>query len=371
MKGLEERINELERAAEDIERLAKAKGTDDKEDETRRLAARGALVNIARQLDVAMRHEKMGVIPTSARYLLGPSVFRHSTLGTTRGITSDFDYYQTSGADIRGGQRFMDRFSKRFIGTNSTVRKIRPVPSGSGAGNVEEGQPKPIRQYGFIETDYPFSKLAVTDTITQEIVIADSGERAVNFIIDALAEHLKDVLNQRLISYLAANGTIFNPVPFINHLNIPSGTGARWHDLLAAAQLQFEQTFADHFLDIKYGDIVLAPVPVYWGILQDRKGAGLDLYYGDISPLGNLSLDAIWKDYAGNSLILTHTEGLTIELVDEVQIYYNRVVDEGSERNLYRVTVEVYYRFVPAKQPLPAIVSANPLADLQALTPTP
>jgi len=369
MKELEERINELERAAEDIERLAKAKSTEGKEDEPHKLATRGAIISLARRLDLAMRQEKMGIIPTSARTLLGPSVFRHSTLGTTRGITSDFDYYQTSEADIRGGQRFMDRFSKRFIGTNSTARKIRPIPSGSGAGGVNEGAPKPTRQYAFTETDYLFSKMAVTDTITQEIVIADSGERAANFIIDALAEHLKDVLNQALINYIASNSTAFDSAQFSGYLNIPSGTGARWHDLLTAAQLQFERTFADHFLDIKYGNILLAPIPVYWGILQDRKGAGLDLYYGDISPLGNLSLEAIWKDYSGDRLILAHTEGLTIELVDEVQIYYNRVVDEGSERNLYRVTVEVYYRFVPAKQQLPAIVSINPLADLQALTP--
>ena len=369
MKGLEERINEIERAAEDIERLAKVKGTEDKEDEARKLAARGALVSIARQLSVAMRQEKMGVIPTSARSLLGPNVFRHSTLGTARGITSDFDYYQTAAVDIRGGWRFMDMFSKRFIGTNSTARKIRPILSGPGAGDVNEGEPKPTRQYAFTGTDYSFAKLAVTDTITHEIVIADSGERAANFNIDALTEHLKDVLNQRLMTYLASNGTAFNPAQFAGYLNIPSGTGARWHDLLAAAQLQFERTFADHFLDIKYGNILLAPIPVYWGILQDRKGAGLDLYYGNISPLDNLSLEAIWKDYSGNRLILAHTEGLTIELVDEVQIYYNRVVDEGAERNLYRVTVEVYYRFVPAKQPLPAIVSADPLTDLQALTP--
>jgi len=369
MKGLEERINELERAAEDIERLAKAKNAEGKEDETGKLAARGAMLNVARQLHFAMRQEKMGVIAASARTLLSPSAFKHSTLGTTRGITSDFDYYQTAEADIRGGQRFMDLFSKRFIGTNSTLKKISPTSSGPGAGDVAEGAPKPTRQYSFVETDYPFGKLAVTDTITQEIVIADSGERAANFIIDALTEHLKDVLNQRLINYLASNGTAFNPAQFAGYLNIPSGTGARWHDLIAAAQLQFEQTFADHFLDIKYGDIVLAPVPVYWGILQDRKGAGLDLYYGNVSPLDNLSLEAIWKDYSGSRLILTHTEGLTIELVDEVQIYYNRVVDEATDKNLYRITVEVYYRFVPTKKPLPSIVSEDPLAELQALAP--
>ncbi len=42
---------------------------------------------------------------------------------------------------------------------------------------------------------------------------------------------------------------------------------------------------------------------------------------------------------------------------------YNRIVDAADERNLYRVTVEVYYRFVPAKLPLPAIVIANPISE--------
>jgi hypothetical protein len=259
-------------------------------------------------------------------------------------------------------------FAKKFVGKNATARRIRPVPSATTAGDVNEGDPKPTRSYSFTETDYNFSKLAVTDTITEEIVIADSGEQAANFIIDALTEHLKDVLNSRLVNYLATNGTAFNPAQFAGYLNIPSGS-ARWHDLLAAMQLQFEETFADHFLDIEYGDIVLAPSPVYWGILQDRKAAGFDLYYDAVPPIDNLELDAIWRDYSGNRLIVAHTEGLTIELVDDVQIYYNRVVDEATEKNLYRVTVEVYYRFVPSKQPLPAIVSANPLADLAAIAP--
>jgi hypothetical protein len=108
-------------------------------------------------------------------------------------------------------------------------------------------------------------------------------------------------------------------------------------------------------------------VPVYWGILQDRKAAGFELYY-DKSPLADsLSLDSIWKDYTGNRLILAHTDGLTIELVDEVQIYYNKVADAAEERNLYRVTIEVYYRFVPVKEPVPAIVIDDPRAALSAI----
>ncbi|RMF99100.1 MAG: hypothetical protein D6735_15740 [Acidobacteria bacterium] len=367
MRGLEERIKELEAAAEDLERIAKAKASEKSEEVVKNLAAKNALTNVARHLNVALRQEKMGAIPMSAKSMFAASVFKHSTLGTTRGITSEFDYYQKSDSDIRGGQRFMDRFAKTFVGTNTTTRKIRPSFSGSGADDVNEGDPKPQRQYAFTQNDYAFSKLAVTDTITQEIILADAGEKAANFIVDALVEHVKDALNQKLINYLAAFGTPFNPSLFAGLLNIPSGT-ARWHDLISAAQHQFEQLFADHFLDIKFGDILLVPQNIHWGIVQDRKGNGSNLYY-DLGAIGELTLSSIWKDYSGSKMILTHTEGLVIELVDDVQLYYNRIADAADERNLYRVTVEVYYRFVPAKLPLPAIVIANPISDLQAIAP--
>jgi hypothetical protein len=366
MRNFEERIKQIEAAAEDMERLIKAKTTEDKEDVVKSLAARNAISNVARMLNVALRQEKMGAIPMSAKSMFSVSVFKHSTLGSARGITSEFNYYQTSEADIRGGQRFMDRFTKTFVGTNATVRKIRPSYTGR-ANDVNEGDSKPQRRYSFIQDDYSFSKLAVTDTITQEILLADAGERAANFIIDALIEHVKDELNQRLINYLHTSGTVFDSTLFAGLLNIPSN-GARWHDLISAAQHQFERTFADHFLDIKYGNILLVPYNIHWGIVQDRKAAGFDLYY-DLSPISNLSLDSIWKDYSGTKIILTHTEGLAIEIVDDVQLYYNRVADASEDRNLYRVTVEVYYRFVPAKVPLPAIVINDPLNDLQAIAP--
>ncbi len=366
MKNWEEKIREIEMAAEDIERLAKAKGADNKDETVRLLAYRNAVGQVARQLSLAMKHENMGAFPMSARLLFAPSVFSHSVIGTARSVTSDFDYYQTSEADIRGGQRFMDRFSKRYVGTNTTSRRIRVAPSGA-ADDVTEGAPKPQRSYTFSVADYEFRKLAVTDTITQEVVLADKGEKAASFIIDALFEHVKDTLNRRLIGYLVSNATSFTASLFAGALNIPSGT-ARWHDLLAALQLQFERTFADHFMDIKYGNILLIPYNIYLGFVNDRKGAGFELYH-NADLLNNLSLESMWKDYHGSSLVLTNTEALTIELIDDVQIYYNRVADASEEKNLYRVTVEVYYRFVPNKDPLPAIKSDNPLADLAAIAP--
>jgi hypothetical protein len=250
----------------------------------------------------------------------------------------------------------------RFVGTNNEVKVLYPTPSGN-AGDVPEGTPKPTRTQTFNAQNYQFTKLAVTDTLTTELILADTSDNVASFIMDALVEHVLDVLTDRLVSYIGANATAFNAAAYAGYLNIPANT-ARWHDLVSAMQLDFTQNFADHFLNFKWGNLLLAGAPIYYGVLQDRKAAGLELYY-DNEPLGNLSLDSIWR-VNGSRLILTHTEALFIEMVNDAQLYYDRVVDATEDRNLYRATVELYYRFVPAKLPLPAIVSSG-LPDLQAL----
>jgi len=364
VKKIEERVEAIERAAQDIERLALAKSAQKSADKdtVKGLAAMHSLKNAARKLALNIRSGSGEPISISAKDIFGASVFRHSILGSTRATTSRFNYYQTTQTDIRNGRRLVDVFPMRFVGTNNELKVLYPTPSGN-AGDVAEGSPKPTRTQTFNTQNYQFNKLAVTDTLTTELILADNSDNVASFIMDALIEHVLDVLTDRLVSYIGGNALAFNPTAYAGYLNIPANT-ARWHDLVTAMQLDFTQIFADHFMDFKWGNLLLAGAPVYYGILQDRKAAGLELYY-DNNPLGNLSLDSIWR-VTGSRLVLTHTEALTIEMVNDVQLYYDRVVDATEDRNLYRATVELYYRFVPAKLPLPAIISAG-ITDLQAL----
>jgi hypothetical protein len=364
VKKIEERVNAIEQVAQDVERLVLAKSAQKpaEKDTVKGLAAMHGLKSAARRLASNIRSGSGGPIPISARDIFGASVFRHSILGSTRATTSKFNYYQTTQTDIRGGRRIVDVFPMRFVGTNNELKVLYPTPSGS-AGDVAEGAPKPTRTQTLNTENYQFTKLAVTDTLTTELILADTSDNVASFIMDALVEHVLDVLTDRIVSYIASNATAFNPATYAGYLNIPANT-ARWHDLVTAMQLDFTQNFADYFIDFKWGNLLLAGAPAYYGILQDRKAAGLELYY-DNNPLGNLSLDSIWR-INGVGLYLTHTEALAIEMVNDVQLYYDRVVDGNEDRNLYRATVELYYRFVPTKLPLPAIGSAG-LSDLQML----
>jgi hypothetical protein len=370
--NIEQTIEITKATLEDIERLAQASAVN-KQEETREKVAQHASLNAIERASKKLRSVIAGNSDAPVVFSFGDmrysSAYRHSTLGPARASTTEYQYYQTSDAEIRRGQRFMDRFEISRIGVNNSLRLFYPDSVTGTAGLVNEGQAKPLREYTFDALDIPFQKLAVTDLVTHELTIADTRERVTDFLTTALVEHVLDSLNLQLINYLVANASAFNPTSFVGFLNLPSSAHARWHDLIAAMQIEFSIAFADHILPIKYGNIVLASPFIYWGILRDRVAPGY-AHYGNGGVFGNNVLDVedIMYDRNINRLLLTNTQALRIEVIDEVQVYFERVAESASERNLYRLTAEVYFRFIPAKLQLPALVS-NGLADLTALQP--
>jgi len=359
-------------ALEDLERLAKVADVEKKEEATKKVAQHASLHAIERaskKLRSVIAGNSDGPAVFSFGDMRYSSAYRHSTLGAARASETEYQYYQTADAEIRNGQRFMDRFEISRIGVNNSLRLFYPDTVTGTANIVGEGAPKPLREYTFNTQDFPFQKLAVTDLITHELTIADTRERTVDFLTNALIEHVLDSLNAQFIAYLTTNATVFNVATYAGYLNLQPQIGARWHDLIAAMQIQFATTFADHIMPLKYGDIVLAGPEVYFGIQRDRIAPGY-AHYGSGGVFGNNALDVpeIWYDRNYIRLLLTSTQAVKIEVIDEVQVYFERVAESASERNLYRLTAETYFRFIPMKLPLPAILSVG-LSDLQALQP--
>jgi hypothetical protein len=371
--NIEQTIEITKATLEDIERLAKAASVDKQEEAKDRIAQHAALYGIERsskKLRSVIAGDSDKPVVFSFGDMRVSSIYRHSTLGTARPSTTEYQYYQTSDSEIRRGQRFMDRFDISRIGVNNTLRLFYPSTVTGTAGLVNEGQAKPLREYTFNTQDFPFQKLAVTDLITHELTIADTRDRVADFLTTALVEHVLDSLNQQFINYLSTNATAFNAAAFANVFHLPSSVDVRWHDLLAAMQIQFFIEFADHILPIEYGNIIMASSYYYLGILRDRVAPGY-AHYGDGGVFGNsaLRIEDIMHDKNYSGILLTNTQAVRIEVIDEVQVYFERVAESASERNLYRLTAEVYFRFIPAKLPLPAIVSSTPLTDFTILQP--
>ena len=359
-------------ALEDLERLAKVSNVEKKEEAAKTVAQHASLHAIERATR-KLRNVVSGQSDAPVVFSFGDmryaSAYRHSTLGTARASQTEYQYYQTSETEIRDGRRFMDQFEITRVGVNNALRLFYPSAVTGSAGIVNEGAAKPLREYTFTVQDYPFRKLAVTDLITHELTIADTRERTVDFLTNAMVEHVLHNLNREFISYLSTNATAFNPAPFANTLNLQAPIGARWHDLIAAMQIQFAITFMDDLLPMKFGNIVLASPYFYFGIQRDRIAPGY-AHYGSGGVFGNNDLEVrnIMFDRNYARLLLTSTEAVRIEVIDEVQVYFERVTESASERNLYRLTAEVYFRFIPTKLPLPAIQSTG-LPDLLSLLP--
>jgi len=359
-------------ALEDLERLAKVSNVEKKEEAAKTVAQHASLHAIERATR-KLRNVVAGQSDAPVVFSFGDmryaSAYRHSTLGTARASQTEYQYYQTAETEIRDGRRFMDQFEITRVGVNNALRLFYPSTVTGRAGLVGEGAPKPLREYTFTVQDYPFQKLAVTDLITHELTIADTRERTVDFLTTAMVEHVLHNLNWQFIGYLAANSTAFNVAPFAGYLNLQSQIGARWHDLIAAMQIQFAVNFMDDLMPLKFGNILLASPSVYFGIQRDRISPGY-AHYGSGGVFGNNELEVrnIMFDPNYSRLLLTNTQVVRIEVIDEVQVYFERVAESASERNLYRLTAEVYFRFIPMKLPLPAIQS-DALTDLLSLQP--
>ena len=359
-------------ALEDLERLAKVSSVDKKEEAAKKVAQHASLHAIERATR-KLRNVVAGQSDAPVVFSFGDmryaSAYRHSTLGTARASQTEYQYYQTAETEIRDGRRFMDQFEITRVGVNNALRLFYPSTVTGSAGLVSEGGIKPLREYTFAVQDYPFQKLAVTDLITHELTIADTRERTVDFLTTALIEHVLHNLNRQFINYLSTNSTALNVASFAGLLNLQSPIGARWHDLIAAMQIQFAINFMDDIMPLKFGNIILASPYVYFGIQRDRIAPGY-AHYGSGGVFGDNELEVrnIMFDPNYGRLLLTNTQAVRIEVIDEVQVYFERVTERASERNLYRLTAEVYFRFIPMKLPLPAIESVG-LSDLLSLQP--
>jgi len=297
------------------------------------------------------------------------SAYCRSTLGAARTSDTEFRYYLTAKSDIRDDKRFMDIFEIRVVMDTKSLRLFYPVIINNSADIDNKNSTKSRREYTHIVKDFPFQKLVVTDLISHEMILADIKEMIAVFLITALFERVLDSLNTRFVVYLKENATNFNACDFAGYLNLQTHTDVRWHDLITAMQAQFDVTFADRIIPLKGANIVIAKPEVYWAISRDRIAPGYAYYSsGKVFGADNLELRNIFWDKNMDGLLLTNTQAVRIEVVDEVYVHHRRVVQSASGENLHSLTAEVYYRFIPMKLPLPAIIS-NGIPDLRALQP--
>jgi len=284
--------------------------------------------------------------------------FKHSQTGGQALVQSDYVLNQSSDSDIRNGRRWIDLLPTEMLASRSQLNKyfMTDAPGTSQAGIVAEGDPKPLREKQILPQTYNFTKIAVTDLVTQEALYALPNEQLGEFLLEALLEHVYDVLEQNLANYLHINAApfIFLPNYLTYGLNPPSAT---WHDLVSSAQRAHKLAFVDHFAGERFANLMVTGPNTLNGILQDRH-SHQQVYLSkehdiDSWPLEN---DFVWWSQANQivdtfsgteNAILLNTNNWTLIMLDAAEVYFERVADRIDERNLYRLVAEVYYMLVP------------------------
>ncbi len=284
--------------------------------------------------------------------------FKHSRTGGQALIQSDYVLNQSSDSDIRNGRRWIDLLPTEMMATRSQLNKyfIADLTGTRQAGVVNEGDPKPLREKQTWPLTFSFQKIAVTDLVTQEALYLLPNEQLGDFLLEALLEHVYDVLEIELANYLYLNALSFGFLPGYLTYNVspPSPT---WHDLIAAAQRVHELNFADHFTGEKFANLMVTGPHTLTGILQDRHShqqVYLSNEHGiDSWPQGK---DFVWWTNANQivdainaveNAILLNTNNWTLIMLDAAEVYFERVADRTDERNLYRLVAEVHYMLVP------------------------
>jgi len=284
--------------------------------------------------------------------------FKHSQTGGQALVQSDYVLNQSSDSDIRNGRRWIDLLPTEMMASRSQLNKyfMTDVPGTSQANIVGEGDAKPLREKQILPQTYNFTKIAVTDLVTQEALYALPNEQLGDFLLEALLEHVYDVLERELANYLFSISTAFAFLPGYLTYNINPPT-VTWHDLIAAAQRVHELFFVDHFTGEKFANLMVTGPHTMTGILQDRH-SHQQVYLStehaiDSWPQGK---DFVWWTRANQivdpisateNAILLNTNNWTLIMLDAAEVYFERVADRIDERNLYRLVAEVYYMLVP------------------------
>jgi len=375
MEKLDRVIEAVQNATAELERLAKLKSIEPaKGQATAALHAQKTVkgfVNAARDVLRAGGRQsvkmKFDTYQTLSRHIT--PAFKHSATGGVAPVREIFSYSQPALTPKMNGRRFYEVLPGTRRNDLSAVQVFRPSNPVGSAAIVAEGAPKPQRQWQLDSAVYSPRKLAVTDLVTEEWIKLLPNDELLEFLILAHTEHVLDVFNNQIINTIINFGTPFPGNQFANMLN-PNGTvgiqsGVRWHDFLAAIAMFYKYTFEDNVIDVEYPNTWIVPFEpfsfVLFGILQDREPDARYLYkeHNIEQWYRNFTTENIFPHRNGDRFIAAFDRNVVrLDIHDDIIVSFERVVDESTETNQYRITVELFYWIYSLHIP-PKVVRAD------------
>ena len=261
-------------------------------------------------------------------------VFKQKVVTSAPGIDSRremyfhpsfIDEYVQDYLDTRVVQR-MDVIGERQIDNITGPSALPPTPEGSA---------KPVVEASITTVSSPFVKIAFTSVLTIETFYANP-----NFLDSWLFYAIRRIefeLHRRLVAELQTNSRLLT----VTGQGLPE---PRIMDLIDFMRQEFDAS-AMEGLDFGRNLAVGAIIPRgYWvsrRIQQD--GAGQRRQDDLISDLVLIRNDVT---NTGPTLVFGRMD-LAVYIFDDILITFDRVIDEASDKNLYRFTAELHFSAIP------------------------
>jgi hypothetical protein len=229
-----------------------------------------------------------------------------------------------------------DYLSMETLDVLSTINQARLNSFTGAPAAVIEGGAKPAMSTTPTTATTNYSKLAFSDLITDEVLLAYPN--IVDFLIWHGAYRLEVLLHNNLINVLAvvaspATLPIGIPAPQLIDLLVYMRA---FHDMQAAIGPRGDWP----------AQAAILPFPYYW---QARYGAlknGIGDYLRLDRQLEGLTLIPFGQSQGDPTIVFNENE-LQVFFLGDITVNFSRVVDASSETNVRRLTMDLFYAILP------------------------
>jgi hypothetical protein len=332
-----EEIKQVQKAAEEL--LATLHATASTEEETKTLDVFGkAAAHIRQQL--RERTPNAGTRIKASALRSARKLMQRYVQKTTLGANSPREYI---GEAFYVQRQLVIEFVQDYLSTQTQdvlaeITQVRLNPFTGGPAVVSENTNKPTMATTPVRVNTNYQKLAFTDIITDEVLLAYPD--IVDFLIWHGAYRLEVLLHNNLITALAAVAT---PAA------LPSGIiSPQVADLLIYMRAFHDQRAAIAPRQDWFANAAIVPFPYYWqlrfGALKSTTGEYLQLD----RQLDGLALIPSGTSQTNPTIVFNENE-LQVFFLDDIIVNFGRVFDGvgPGEFNLRRLTMDLYYAPLP------------------------
>jgi hypothetical protein len=234
------------------------------------------------------------------------------------------------------------------------ITQVRAAPFTGTPSTVGEGGTKPTMSTTLQRFNSNYQKLAFTDLITDETMLATPN--IVDFLIWHGAYRLEVFLHNSLITVLAS---IASPA------SLPTGIlSPQIADLLIYMRAFHDQQAAISRRGDWPANIAIVPFPYYWRLVFGGLKTTTGEYIQLDRQLQGLALIASGTAQTNPTIVLNENE-LEVFFLGDITVNFGRVYDAGSETNVRRLSMDLFYAPLPhAGRP---VIAANTQAAINSM----